>query len=365
MPADLDTVMVAGYPLVDTLYRTAIAPHKPRRRGRRAVLSDGEVLTLLLGQSEQGLLRHAATYWQASSPRLLSRSAVNRRARDLGPVCEQLTVLLAEEPGGPIRRTRPSAPRRSHWPASAAASTTGALPTTPSAGAAATRTSLSAVRCCWRWRWRWPLMVRSPASSWARPGPKDAGSWMPCGGGGPLPADPSGPPRIRRPRVHGADTGIGDRGGRGPSARPASGGGQAVPARSAPGHTVPTGASRARSGRLTGARRLAAGATVFTPAMFGPSPPARRLRGLQRWRQVVETVNAILAEAVRLASPQAKTPWGVVTRIAATCAAFNDGGWLSRLLGRPDVILATLPPNTLHQPSRRGDACEPGLRSGP
>jgi len=104
MLANLDTFLVAVYTLVDTLFQTHIAPCKPRRRGRHPDLSDSEVLTLLvlgqwLGNSERALLRHAATYWTAYFPRLLSQSAFNRRGRDLGPVLARLMQLIAKDVG--------------------------------------------------------------------------------------------------------------------------------------------------------------------------------------------------------------------------------------------------------------------------
>ena len=89
MLVDLDTFVVGVYTVVDELYQTQIAPGKPVRRGHRPEMADSEVLTLLLlgqllGTPEHGLLRHAATYWRAYFPRLLSQSAFNRRARELG-----------------------------------------------------------------------------------------------------------------------------------------------------------------------------------------------------------------------------------------------------------------------------------------
>ena len=104
MLVDLDTFVVGVYTVVDELYQTQIAPGKPVRRGHRPEMADSEVLTLLLlgqwlGTSEHGLLRHAATYWRAYFPRLLSQSAFNRRARELGGVCAELVRLLARELG--------------------------------------------------------------------------------------------------------------------------------------------------------------------------------------------------------------------------------------------------------------------------
>jgi len=104
---DLDTFLVTVYCLVDEVYRELLAPRKPRRPGRRAELSDSEVLTLLIlaqwhpRRSERAFLRYAAAHWRAYFPRLLSQSAFNRRARDLmgalaylGPTISERTAQL-------------------------------------------------------------------------------------------------------------------------------------------------------------------------------------------------------------------------------------------------------------------------------
>jgi hypothetical protein len=61
-----------------------------------------------------------------------------------------------------------------------------------------------------------------------------------------------------------------------------------------------------------------------------------------RWRQVVETVNDQLPAVFGLSFPRARSPWGLLTRVAAKVAALNLGIWLNRGFGRPDLALATL-----------------------
>ena len=62
-----------------------------------------------------------------------------------------------------------------------------------------------------------------------------------------------------------------------------------------------------------------------TPAAGGPEPKLRD------------------SEALRLLHfRQAHTTWGLLTRIAAKIAAYNCGLLLNRLLGRPNLALATL-----------------------
>src|SRR4029079_18268598 len=45
MPVDLDTFLVALSTIVDERYQQHVAPRKPVRRGRRAMMSDSEVQT--------------------------------------------------------------------------------------------------------------------------------------------------------------------------------------------------------------------------------------------------------------------------------------------------------------------------------
>lgn len=107
MDIDLDTFLVTVYCTVDDLYREHFAPHKPTRRGQKPTLSDSEVLTLaLLAQwqsrrSERAFVRYARNHWRGYFPRLLSQSAFNRRVRDLwgvlcglGPTLSQRVAAL-------------------------------------------------------------------------------------------------------------------------------------------------------------------------------------------------------------------------------------------------------------------------------
>ena len=107
MTIDLDTFLVALYTLVDDLYKAYAAPRKPCRPGQAPILSDSEVLTLLilaqwLRRSERGLLRYAAEHWHAYFPRLLDQSAFNRRARDLQGVLLYLIPQVAEQLGAAL-----------------------------------------------------------------------------------------------------------------------------------------------------------------------------------------------------------------------------------------------------------------------
>lgn len=113
MELDLDTFLTAVYVVVDDLYQEHLAPHKPRRPGKAAELSDGEVLTLaVLAQwqgrrSEAAFLRYAAGHWRGYFPRLLSQAEFNRRARDLGGALCALGPLVARR----LAAALPAAPR--------------------------------------------------------------------------------------------------------------------------------------------------------------------------------------------------------------------------------------------------------------
>lgn len=59
-------------------------------------------------------------------------------------------------------------------------------------------------------------------------------------------------------------------------------------------------------------------------------------------RQLIEVVNAQLAEQFRLEQTRAKTLWGLVTRVEAKLTAHTFGVYLNVLLGRPALALKTL-----------------------
>lgn len=103
---DLETFFTTVYVLVDDWYKQAIAPHKPVQCGVKADMSDSEVLTLALaGQwrgsvpwdSERGVVRYVQTHAKHLFPKMLHRSAFNRRSRCLYGVLVRLQEALAED----------------------------------------------------------------------------------------------------------------------------------------------------------------------------------------------------------------------------------------------------------------------------
>ena len=76
------------------------------------------------------------------------------------------------------------------------------------------------------------------------------------------------------------------------------------------------------------------------------TPPECERHSARIWfsslRQAIETAFSGLCDSFGLHFPEAHTTWGLLTRIAAKVAAYNCGLLLNRLLGRPDLALATL-----------------------
>jgi hypothetical protein len=102
MELTLDTFLTAVYVIVDELYQRVFAVHKPRRPGPKPVVSDSEVLTLMLlaqwrrDRSERAFLRYVEAHWRAYFPRRLSQSAFNRRGRALEGVLWALGPQVAD-----------------------------------------------------------------------------------------------------------------------------------------------------------------------------------------------------------------------------------------------------------------------------
>lgn len=330
---DFDTFVTTLYTLIDDLYRVRCAPHKPRRRGARARLSDSEVVTLLvLGQwlrlSERALVRRAQLVWGAYFPRMLSQSAFNRRGRDLAGVLPALVVAVADELGAatagylvldcvPVplaRRCRGTRHRRFGEEAAigrggadrdwyfggkllVAATDSGAVTGFVVGPANTDDRFLADALLCWRgdpWATPWTAADLPPSHhrGGRRVGP--TGPIWPRGAAGHFDAGPY----------------LADRGFRG--------------------------------------RRWAAhwqadyGGTVLTHASYtGATAPADR-RAHAAARQLIETLNAHLCADLTLAFPDAHTRQGLLTRLAAKLLALNCGLWLNRLHHRPALALPTL-----------------------
>lgn len=335
MSVDLDTFLVALYTIVDDLYRAHVAPHKPRRPGKKPELSDSEVLTLVvcaqwLGCPERALGRYAAAHWRGYFPRLLDQSAFNRRARDLAGALVALVPLVADRLGAalapyqvfdgvPVPLARRVRGRRRRLFGDEAAIGKGGSDRA--------------------WYFGCQLLLACTADGLVTGfilGPADTeGHWLAeallCWRADPraTPWGPEDPPPSHR------------RGGRyvGPTGPlwPRGGAGRPGPH---PDLYIADGGFRGAAWAAHWRRDYAA--NVLTPQSYrGPAAAAAR-RQHAGWRQVVETLNEHLTHRFGLPFPGARTRRGLLTRVAAKLLALNLGIWLNRHFGRPAFAFATL-----------------------
>ena len=333
MAINLDTFLVALYTIVDDLYQQhAVA--KPVRPGPPPMVSDSEVLTLALcaqwwGRSERAFVRYVRTHWRAYFPHVLSQSAYNRRCRDLAGVLVALVPLVAQE----LRAVR----------AAYEVLDTVAVPLLRRCRGCRRRLFGDAAALGWGgsdkdWYDGCKLLlavlptsgvtgfVLAPASTEDRWLADALLGWR---------AAPHTRPRQRqdllRPTRPNGRPYVGPTGPRWPQS------GAGLPS---PG---PYLADKGFSGAGWQTHwRQDYGAPILTPPKERGAARARRQHG--RWRQIVETINGHLTRTFGLHFPGARTPHGLLTRIAAKLAAVNLGLWLNHLFGRPSVALATLFP---------------------
>jgi len=335
---DLATFLTTVYCTIDELYVERFGPHKPVRPGVAPVVSDSDVLALVVlaqwqaDRSERRFVRYVGRHWAAYFPRVLSQSAFNRRARDLAPVLAALGPAAAERvvatwpgvqyeavDGVPVplaRRCRGL--RRKVWTADQAALGKGGSDTDWDFGVQLA----AAVHPCGvvtgfvsapadtgeRWlaeallRWRHDALAAQPTAAELAPvlGPSHQKGGSRRGPTGPI------------------------------WARTAAG----VPAR---GPYVADLGFRGRDWQSHW--ECAYGATVLTKADLPPDATASQQHALRhtacRVRQQVETAFGWLVARFGLDFPRARTMPGLVARLGAKVAAFNCSVYLNSLLGRP------------------------------
>lgn len=331
MTLTLDTFVVAVCVIIDDLYQSAIAPHKPSRPGPKPTCSDSEVLTLVvcrhwLHVSERAMGRFAATYWQDFFPQLLSQSAFNRRARDLAGALVHLVPLLAAAldaalrpyqvlDGIPLPLARRCRGQHHRLFADEASIGRGGsdrdwyfgcqLWLAVTDDGLITGFLLAPASCEGRWAadaflcWR-----RDP---WAIP-------WTP----------EDIPPNKRWYKRYRGPTG---------PIWPRDGVGEPSPA--------PYLADNGLAGEVWSPHwQDDYGAVVLTKRALGTAPDVRQQHC--GWRQIVETVGQTLIDVFGLSFPGAKTRWGLLTQVAAKLLAHNLGIWLNRHFRRHDLAMATL-----------------------
>lgn len=333
MVLDSDTFLVALYTTVDDSFTSDLSGCKPRRPGAKPQFADSEVLTLAIWAqwlhcSERALLRWVRANYQAYFPHLPCQSTFNRRARDLAGVLAHLVPAIAKSIGAYLTPYQvfdglpvPLACRcRGQYHrlfADEAAIGKGGsdrqwyfgcqLLLAVSAEGAITGFILAPANCEGHWQAEALLCWRQDphAQPW---GADDL------------------PPSHRR--------GGGYRGPTGPL-WPRDGAGEAS--------AVPYVVDDGYRGRLWASHwREDYGALVLTPQAYeGPDAKAARQRHA-RWRQIVEQVNERLEGFLGLWFPQAKTRWGLLTRVAAKLVAFNLGLLLCRKFDQPGLAFATL-----------------------
>ena len=84
------------------------------------------------------------------------------------------------------------------------------------------------------------------------------------------------------------------------------------------------------------------GAVVLTPRNYSGDTARGLSKQHHRRRQIVETINGRLEGTFNLNFPQARTTWGLLSRVAAKVCALNLGIWLNRSFGRDGLAFATL-----------------------
>lgn len=334
MTVDLDTFLVALYIITDDLYQEHCALHKPARPGKHPELSDSEVLTLTIcaqwfGRSERAFIRYAMQHWRAYFPRLLSQSAYNRRSRDLAGVLVHLVSVIAH--------------RLQAYLAPYQAFDTVAIPLMRRCRGQRHRlfgdeAAVGRGGCDKDWYYGCKLLVAvtdtgvisgfmlAPASTEDR--------WLAeaflCWRVNPE-AQPLTPKELPSPYRHNGKRYVGPTG--------------PVWLRSGAGAVSP-GPYITDNG-FFGAWWQAHwqqdyGAAVLTPQHYQGDQARELRRQHSSWRQIVETINEHLEHVFGLHFPQARSKWGLLTRVAAKLTALNLGIWLNRLFGRPDLAFATL-----------------------
>ena len=333
MTIELDTFLVAVYVIIDDLYRTYAAPHKPARPGPKPVLSDSEVLTLVvcrhwLGYSERAMGRFAAAHWHSYFPQLLSQSAFNRRARDLRGVLVHLVPVVADALGATLRPYQVL----DGLPLPLARRCRGQYQRLFGDDAAIGRGGSD--RDWYFGCQLWLAVTDDGLITGFVVAPANCeGRWVAdallCWRHDPLaePWDAHDIPRAQRwyKRYRGPTGPIGPREGVGTLS------------------AVPYLADDGLAGAAWAPHWQADyGAVVLTKRALGGAPSAAARQQHCGWRQIVETVGQTLNAVFDLAFPGAKTRWGLVTQVAAKLLACNLGIWLNRLFGRNDLAMATL-----------------------
>lgn len=327
MELDLETFLTTLYVITDDQYVSCVVPQLPKTGGPSPKLSDSEVLCLGLAaqwragvpwKSERGFVRYALKHLRPFFPGMTSQSAFNRRLRRLWGAFILIQQALADQlwsatdceimDCAPVPVARGARSFHPGWLADIARIGKGGneryfyglhLLLVVSAQGVITGWTLAAGNI--QDRWLAELLLSSRASA-----PQLAG-----------PLTPTGEVRLQPPTDW-------------------------------LGPTQSCGRNRhcpivADLG-YSGADWQQHWASHYAAQVV--TPPEWERHSARVWfsslRQAIETALAGLCDSFGLQFPRAHTTWGLLTRIGAKTAAYNCGVLLNRLLGRPDLALATL-----------------------
>ncbi len=331
---DTDTFLTAVYTLLDDLYQAELAAGRSHTPGRRPVFSDSEVLTVIIAQhwfrlTERAVVRRVRASWRHLFPTPITQSAFNRRGRGLHAVLASLVPRLAaavdaalapfevvDGTSVPVERCcragrqhllapdcdfgKGGADRRFYWGCKLLlAVTPRGVITGFVAGPASTEE-----------RWLAEALFQGRVTAPSQP-------WMGV------------PPTLRRPATW--QPYVGPNGPLWPRL------GVGVPA----AQGAYTGDRNYSGAAWQWHWETAYGATVVTPRSFFPTEQAA-LPLQASLRQIVETVNSHLKGDFGLESLQARTRWGLRSRLAGKLLAHNLGILLNQRLHRPYLAFATL-----------------------
>lgn len=327
MDIDADTFLTTVYVTIDTF----CAAHRPPvHSGPKPVMSDSEVLTMLLlkawhGTSERGLLAWISQTYAAHFPHILTPSAFNRRARALAPLLAKLLHALAAQlavweeayeilDGLPIPLASP--PRGQHRRCFDQDEAT--IGRSSSGNAWYYGVSLLG---CVTASGVMTGFVTTPANCGERWAATALLSWR---------ADPTAVP---------VDVEVAARARHHSSQIVGPVGHQLSPATAGEQVTGVYLADRNFTGTLWHETwQTRCGATVITQDRVAPQD--------RHWfhdaRQRIETVFAVLTTVLHIKYPRARSEQGLVTHLVSACAALNLGIYINRMYGRRDLQHGTL-----------------------
>lgn len=333
---DLDTFLTTVYVMVDDWYKASWAKSMQRQQGRRATMSDSEVLTLAIvgqwrvgvpWQSERGLVRYMQQHGQGWFPRMLGHSGFNQRVRNLWAIFIQLQQAVADwlEPQGSLYECVDCVPlpacslaqsrrERGHWWWWSRYGYGGTRGGCYFGDQVVMSVSPRGVVSGWLVgdaalddRWLLQALLRLRAGQTALTCP---------------PASASGKYRRLLPPAH--------------LPVPAQAAGTALS-----NHYLADGGF---GGERWHSIWHACGAQVLAPPPSNAPDcwSSRFHHWHRRHRQPIETAFAHLTTVFSLARLRAHSRWGQLTTLAAMFAAYNLGLWLNQQQGRPLHALATL-----------------------